>query len=160
MSRLQRAMGDQPLIAALAVDQERVEAELTAHDRRVGRVTIRAEYGGAIDRVHAVEQGVLESGEPLLTYFDPHDSWVEAFVPPALGRIEVGDPVYLVPDDGGPEVAGRVVSVGRILVAAPPMLAAGLTAPTDRYMSVRISTPGINLSPNLRLRAVFPLGTL
>ncbi len=145
-------------VALLSAEVAEREAELGAHDHRVGRATIRAEHAGVVDRVHASEGAVLDAGQPLLTYFDPRAAWVELYVAPDQERLALGGEVSLVPEGGGKAVAGTVAAIGRILVQAPVSLAAGIAAPTHRFLPVRITT-ATPLLPNQRVRAVFPLAT-
>ncbi|MBL8753111.1 MAG: HlyD family efflux transporter periplasmic adaptor subunit, partial [Planctomycetes bacterium] len=143
--------------ALLAAEVAEREAELRAHDERVGRTTLRADHAGVVDRVHTIAGAVLEPGQPLLTYFDPDLAWVEVFVAAGVALPSVGSDVALVPEGGGEAVPGRVTAIGRILVPPPPALAGAVTAPLAPHVPVRVTTVG-RLAPNQRVRAVFPLG--
>jgi multidrug resistance efflux pump len=141
----------------LAAEVAEREAELRAHDARVGRTTIRAEHAGIVDRVHTIEGSVLEPSQSLLVCFDPDTAWVEAFVPASQTPPVVGTDVALVPEGAGAELPGRITAVGRILVPPPPTLAASVTAALERFVPVRVQATG-RLLANQRVRVVFPLG--
>ncbi|HZN40937.1 MAG TPA: HlyD family efflux transporter periplasmic adaptor subunit [Planctomycetota bacterium] len=133
------------------------EAELRAHDRKLGRVIVTALANGIVDSVPVRLNSVLEPGQPVVTYFDPRDQWVEVFAPPDMAMVEPGTEVTLVPETNGPEIAGVVASVGQIWTNAPTSLEGGVVDPTRRYLSMRVLTFGARLQANQRLRAVFPL---
>ncbi|HEX6810794.1 MAG TPA: HlyD family efflux transporter periplasmic adaptor subunit [Planctomycetota bacterium] len=150
-------------LAALEVDlvlaevAER-EAELRAHDRRTGRVIVTALAHGVVDSVPVRVGSVLEQDQPVVTYFDPRDQWIEVFAPADMASVRPGTQVTLVPETSGPEIVGVVASVGQIWTLAPTSLDAGVTDPTRRYLSMRVLAFGARLQANQRLRAVFPLG--
>jgi multidrug resistance efflux pump len=133
------------------------EAELRDHDRRCGRVIVTALANGVVDSVPVREGSVLEPDQPVVTYFDPRDQWVEVFAPPEMAMVEPGTEVTLVPETSGPEIAGVVASVGQIWATSPTTLEGGVVDPTRRYLSMRVLTFGARLQANQRLRAVFPL---
>jgi multidrug resistance efflux pump len=134
------------------------EAELRDHDRKVGRVIVTSLANGIVDSVPVRNGSVLDAGQPVVTYFDPRDQWVEVFAPPNMAAVEPGTEVTLVPETSGPEIAGVVASVGQIWTTAPTTLEGGVVDPTRRYLSMRVLTFGAHLQTNQRMRAVFPLG--
>ena len=100
----------------------------------------------------------FEDGNTQILVQDGRDGYWHIIRDNSGGQLSMQEPP--VPESGGANVPGTVASVGRILVQAPAELATGLVSPTDRFLCVRITTGGHKLPPNLRVRAVFPLGTL
>ncbi len=141
----------------LEVQVSEAEAQLADFDRRRGNGLVVAEADGVVGRVWVVPGRIVESGEPLVSTFDPAAQWVVAYVRPEYAAEFVpGRACRLVPEGMREALSAQVVSVGAALTRCPEALPHDVNGTADLRLPVRVQCRPEDrrrlLRPNMRVK--------